>query len=255
MKEVKLGRYTGPYETVPYKTYVQSPIGLVPKAGGKTRLIFHLSYQFKQSGNLSINEYTPEEFCTVKYNDIDQAVKASFTWQNTCTGKVFYSKTDLESAFRILLVKRKCYKLLILKANHPITGKLYYFVEKNLSFGHSISCSLFQRFSNSLRHILEKVWDKPEVAINYLDDFLFMAPSSGECNALVNQFLHICQKINVPVALDKTEYATPVITFLGVVLNEAKFLLMIPEDKRLKALNWVLLMFNKKNSPVRAEVV
>ena len=39
MKEVKLGRFAGPYESIPFDNYVQSPIGLVPKKGGKTRLI------------------------------------------------------------------------------------------------------------------------------------------------------------------------------------------------------------------------
>ena len=38
MKEVKLGRYVGPFleSDIPYQYYVQSPVGLVPKAGGKT---------------------------------------------------------------------------------------------------------------------------------------------------------------------------------------------------------------------------
>ena len=45
MKEVKLGRYAGPYEQPPFKDFIQSPVGLVPKDGGSdTRLIFHLSY-------------------------------------------------------------------------------------------------------------------------------------------------------------------------------------------------------------------
>ena len=39
MKEVKLNRFAGPYEKIPFHHYVQSPIGLVPIAGGKTRLI------------------------------------------------------------------------------------------------------------------------------------------------------------------------------------------------------------------------
>ena len=46
MKEVKEKRYAGPFTEIPYDTYIQSPIGLVPKDGGKDwRLIFHLSYQ------------------------------------------------------------------------------------------------------------------------------------------------------------------------------------------------------------------
>ena len=45
--EVKAKRYAGPYDEVPFKYYIQSPCGLVPKAGNKTRLIFHLSYDFR----------------------------------------------------------------------------------------------------------------------------------------------------------------------------------------------------------------
>ena len=36
MKEVKLGRVAGPFSEIPYQNYIQSPVGLVPKAGGKT---------------------------------------------------------------------------------------------------------------------------------------------------------------------------------------------------------------------------
>ena len=35
MKEVKLGRYAGPFSDPPFKNYIQSPIGLVPKDGGR----------------------------------------------------------------------------------------------------------------------------------------------------------------------------------------------------------------------------
>ena len=45
MKEVKLKRYAGPFETIPFENYIQSPIGLIPKDSGKdVRLIFHLSH-------------------------------------------------------------------------------------------------------------------------------------------------------------------------------------------------------------------
>ena len=42
MKEVRLKRVAGPFEKVPFDNFIQSPIGLVPKAGNQTRLIFHL---------------------------------------------------------------------------------------------------------------------------------------------------------------------------------------------------------------------
>ena len=46
IKEVEQHRYAGPFFKPPYSYYVQSPIGLVPKANNKMRLIFHLSYDF-----------------------------------------------------------------------------------------------------------------------------------------------------------------------------------------------------------------
>ena len=105
MKEVSMGRYAGPYESIPYDRYVQSPIGLVPKAGDKTRLIFHLSYDFK-SGNKSINGCCPKSKCSVKYQDLDHAIRNSLnllaTMHNEKTGTIWYSKTDVQSAFRLV---------------------------------------------------------------------------------------------------------------------------------------------------------
>ena len=75
MKEVNLNRIAGPFIDPPFVNYIQSPIGLVPKVGtDKTRLIFHLSYQFKQEPKGSLNAHTPKHLCTVKYNDVDYVV-------------------------------------------------------------------------------------------------------------------------------------------------------------------------------------
>ena len=74
MDEVEVGRFAGLFEEICYdNTYIQSPIGLVPKSGNKTRVIFHLSYTFK-NGNKSVNHWTPQELCSVHYNDLDCAV-------------------------------------------------------------------------------------------------------------------------------------------------------------------------------------
>ena len=74
MKEVKEKRYAGPFEEIPFENYIQSPIGLVPKDGGKdTRLIFHLSYS--RGKNISVNANTPKEWCKVEYPDFNQAIQ------------------------------------------------------------------------------------------------------------------------------------------------------------------------------------
>ena len=203
MKEVEVGRYAGPFLQVPFTYFVQSPIGLVPKAGvKKTRLIFHLSYDFVKFR--SINYFTPREKCTVQYNNIDHTVKASLEMilkNGDPEGSIFYSKTDLMSTFRILPLKRKCYKLLILKAKHPETGITMFFIEKNLPFGHSISCSHFQRFSNALRHIFEFTTGEFGSTTNYLDNYLFLSPTQIQYNNRVREFLRICKFIASPRGL------------------------------------------------------
>ena len=106
MKEVKAKRFAGPYEAIPYENFIQSPTGLVPKAGNKTRLIFHLSYRFgDREEDMSLNEGTPRELCTVKYNDLYSAVQTCLEVSEEAarvlgTKIVFLGKTDLSSAFR-----------------------------------------------------------------------------------------------------------------------------------------------------------
>ena len=76
MKEVKNKQVAGPFNKVPFKNFIQSLIGLVPKSGGDgTRLIFHPLYDFGEGGE-SLNAETPRELCFVQYSDIDQAVRS-----------------------------------------------------------------------------------------------------------------------------------------------------------------------------------
>ena len=142
MKEVKLGRYAGPYRRseIPVKNFIQSPIGLVPKAGNKTRLIFHLSYDFK-NGNASVNAHTPHDICTVKYKDLDHAIDVCIkllkkhSKEGKCT--LFFSKTDLESAFRVVPILVRHRQWLLMMAIDPTTGEKFYFIDKCLPFGAS----------------------------------------------------------------------------------------------------------------------
>ena len=66
-------RYAGLFDHTPFKNFIQSPTGLVPKDGGlKTRLIFNISYP-QQGNRISVNAGTPQELKTVKYNNFDRA--------------------------------------------------------------------------------------------------------------------------------------------------------------------------------------
>ena len=153
MKEVKAKRYAGPFDEIPYPNYIQSPIGLVPKDGGKdTRLIFHLSYP-RNGKRQSVNANTPQELCKVTYAGLDLAVKRCMEEGVGC----HMSKSDFSQAFRNLGIKKKHWKFLIMKARNPEDAekKWKYFVDKCLPFGASISCAIFQAFSDAIAFIMK----------------------------------------------------------------------------------------------------
>ena len=219
MFEVEAKRVVGPFLTVPYANYIQSPIGLVPKDGGhKTRLIFHLSYQFSETEK-SLNYHTPKEKCSVKYNDLDKAVRLCLKLvqeMGSTRQPLYFAKTDFQSAFRVLGLNPSSWKWLIMYAKHPETGVKYFFVDKCLPFGVSISCSHFQQVSEQSNMYYNFLQRKKDFVNNYLDDFLFLARTLLECNRLVRLFLELCERINFPVSHEKTQWAAIVIVFLGM---------------------------------------
>ena len=70
-------------------------------------------------------------------------------------GGCFTAKSDMKSVFRNLPIKPQDRKWLVMKATNPKDGIEYYFIDKCLPFGASISCSHFQRVSNAIQHILK----------------------------------------------------------------------------------------------------
>ena len=167
IKEVQLGRFAGPFEEPPFEYFVQSPIDLIPKDKGlKTRLIFHLSYP--KDGD-SVNSGIPKEFCSVKYPDFEEALRLCVQEGVGCS----LAKSDMSSAFRHVPIRKDQWFLLVMKASHPRTNKVYYFVDKCLPFGSSISCAIFQAISDAIAYLVQFRTKKTNV--NYLDDYLFAA--------------------------------------------------------------------------------
>ena len=237
-KRVKLGRYTGPFEAPPFDCYIHSPIGLVPKDNGKdVHLIFHLSYLRKDS--MSVNANTDKDQCSVTYPSFDEAIKLCINVGRSC----HLCKSDMTSAFRNLGIKKSHWRFLVIKAESPFHGKFYFFINKCLPFGASISCAHFQEFSNAVAHIVR--WKTQKDLINYFDDFLFIALLRTLCERQLQTFLEICEMIKFPVSIDKTFWGSTQMVFLGLLIDMVRQSVLIPVDKVQKVRELLKTVTNK----------
>jgi hypothetical protein len=118
----------------PFKNFVSSPLGLVPKAvNGKFRLIHDLSYPKVNS----VNSLIPPENSEVKYDCIDNVIKlVKYFGRDSYLGK-----TDVEDAFRNIDIHPSDYHLL------GFTWNGFYYYDKCLAMGATSSCQIFENFS------------------------------------------------------------------------------------------------------------
>ena len=155
----------------------------------------------------------------------------------------------MTSAFRHLAMKKEFWKFLVMKAQSPLDNKWYYFVDKCMPFGASISCSHFQAFSNAIAHIVSFITKKENV--NYLDDFLFAALLKAICDGQIQTFLEVCKRINFPVSMEKTFWGTTKLVFLGLLIDTLNQLICIPVDKIEKAKLTINRVLDRKNNKIR----
>ena len=208
----------------------------------KTRLIFHLSYP--KGTDESVNAGIPYEYCKVSYPDFQDAVLMCIEAGKSCA----IAKSDMSMAFRNVPLMKKFWRFLCLKAQHPATGKWYYFFDKCLPFGSSISCKIFQDISNAIAHIIKYKTGKKN--LNYLDDYFFVHLLKALCDSQVEQFLWVCNEINFPVSLEKTVWGTTILIFLGLLIDTVEQVIRIPKEKIEKAMDMIDYCLQKTGGKV-----
>ena len=157
-------------------------------------------------------------------------------------------KSDMSMAFRNVPLKKCEWAILVLKAVHPRTGVVYFFCDKCLPFGSSISCAIFQEVSDAIAYLVYVKTLKRNV--NYLDDYFFAALLKVNCDGQLKVFLFICEQINFPVSMEKTFWGTTRLMFLGLLLDSENQVVCIPEEKVSKALDLVEDFLNKNKKKV-----
>lgn len=236
--EVKKGRIIGPFQVKPMADLFLSPLYVIKKPGSsKTRMIFNLSHP--QGG--SVNENIEEHFRSVQYcsiQDVGDCLVEKFSQG------AWMAKIDLADAYRIVPIHRQDWKFLGIKVEDQ------YYIDRMLPMGASSSCQLFQRISDGLKSIYQKLYSEVHV-FNYLDDFLFVAESEEECNRSLEGFEDMCKQIGIPLADHKTVRACQSITFLGLGIDARTHTMYIPIEKQRKVSEKLSSFLTKKVHTVK----
>jgi len=231
-KEIKARRVKGPFKDPPLSNFRVSPLGLVPKKNtGEFRVIHDLSFP---TGN-SVNEGIPDQYKTVSYQSVDDAVDILIKFGKQC----FLSKIDIEHAYKIIPIHPTSYHLL------GFAIKDQYFFDKTLPMGLSYSCNLFEQFSCALHWI---ILNKLGIlgCVHVLDDFLFISPADRiKAKNDLDRFLEFANKLGLPIKDEKTVFPTTMLTFLGLELDSDKMEIRLPMDK-LERLRELLKTFLKR---------
>ena len=89
---------------------------------------------------------------------------------------------------------------------------------------------IFNQFASALHWIMATNYAAD--LIYYLDDFLLAGPpGQPTCSESTETMLRVCERLGIPVALDKLEGPATTITFLGITIDTTLQQLRLPPDK------------------------
>ena len=201
-----------------------SPIGIIPKPHqpGKFRLIVDLS----APSGYSVNDGIPPELCSILYASVEDAANLVRRYGRGAA----MAKLDLRSAYRMVPVHPQDQWLLGIEWESQV------YVDRALQFGLRSAPKVFSAVADGLAWAM--VCSGIAHPVHYLDDFFFCGPSdSVSCQLAMDTAVPLCQRLGLPVAPDKVEGPTKIITFLGIELDSVALEIRLPAGKlqRLRA--------------------
>lgn len=195
-----------------------SPFGVIPKGHqtGKWRLIVDLSSPHGRS----INDGIDSELCTLSYISVDDVAKTILALGRGA----LMAKVDIKNAYRLMPVHPDDRLLLGMEWQ----GQAY--VDTALPFGLRSAPKIF----TALADLLEWIFRRGGVdhVDHYLDDFIMLGPAhSGNCRKALDVVLEGCERLGVPLAMEKLEGPATCLTFLGIEVDTEAMELRLPEKK------------------------
>ena len=86
-----------------------------------------------------------------------------------------------------------------------------------------------------------------------IDDFLFVGPAnSSQCFHDLQNFLHLCQRLGVPIKDSKTVLPSKVIIIYGIEVDSEKMEWRLPQDKIVKINTALISAMHRKKITLRS---
>ncbi len=216
-KECAEGRILGPFIEHSLPQLQVSRLEVVPKHTlGQWRLIVDLS---SPEGH-SVNDGISKSLCSLSYVSVDTAAKMV---ARLGRGSLL-AKVDIRSAYRMIPIHPDDRWPLGMRWEGSV------FVETALPFSLRSAPKLFPAVADALEWIVRQ--EGVRSIQHYLDDFLIAGPPGGlECDRSLTTLLAAFERLGVPVATQKLEGPTTVLTFLGIEVDTVAMQLRLPQEK------------------------
>ena len=134
------------------------------------------------------------------------------------------AKIDIKSAYRLIPVYPVDCKWLGMKWDNKI------YVDGMLPFGLRSATKMFNSVADAAEWCV--VREGLEHIFHYLDHFAVVGPPDSDiCMPYLHKLKSICMELGIPLATEKQDGPTPVITLLGIIKDTTKGELRLPEDK------------------------
>ena len=227
LQEIAFNRYI----VCDQKPTIVSALGAVPKPNSSDIRLIH---DCSRPLGSSVNCYAHSD--SFKFNTVDNAC------EHVKTG-YYMAKIDLKSAYRSVPIHSDHYPAAGLRWYFKGSDKPVYMYDTRLMFGASQAVGIFHRLSNAIVRIIEK-YTAPGCIINYLDDFLIVAPTRELATCYMNIALGVIASLGFEVNFDKLVLPTTDIVFLGINIDSNNMMMYIPrvklEEIQSKAAKWLL---------------
>ena len=197
-------------------------LGAVPKGDDGIRNITDCSRPVGKSVNYHC-ETLLDNFCFKSVEDVVTLLSHGD----------FMSVIDIKAAYRavpILEAHRKYQGF-----SWVLAGEKCWFVDNRLCFGLRLGPKYFNYISNFVYDVLSNVYGLN--VVNYLDDFITVAPSMVECNVARDTIVNVLRFLGFHVAYEKLVSPSQIVTYLGIVIDSVRMELRLPDGKLRKLID------------------